>query len=186
MSTFHALSLKINEIEPFDPDLIAGYDNYELPHSYETVEGQKIKPDNSRLKLLTIMVTPGFATKCPVDIDALEIKEGQNVRVIMGGRYVVSIANPETKKFAFFNEPLRKKYIMPRVMMGVNMAMVAAVAGYILLLILKHQQSDKAVVIVEGISVFLFISSLIYSVYFYSNDTEAHTKLRQYLKKLLK
>lgn len=186
MSTFHALSLDISEVEPFDPELIDGYDDYELPKGYLNVGGKKINHDNSRLKLLTIMVTPGFMTKCPVDTEALGIQEGDKVRVVMQGRYVVSIANPEQKTFAFYNEPLRKKYIMPRVMMGVNMAIVSVIAGYILLLILKHQKSELGVVLVEGGAVLMFISSVIYALYYFSNDEEAHTKLRQYLKKLLK
>lgn len=186
MSTFHALSLKIMTIEPFDPELIDGYDEYELPAGYLTVEGKKVEHDNSRLKLVTIMVTPGRIAKCPVDTEAMELAEDQEVRLIMGGSKVVSIANTEEKKYVFFNTPLRKKYTMPRVMMGVNIAMVVAVAGYILALIVKHQQSKMGVVIVEGGSLLLFISAIIYSIYCFSNDAEAHTKLRQYLKKLLK
>ncbi len=186
MSQFFAFSLKIMTIEPFDPDMTEGYDEYEKAAGYATIEGQKIKSNPENIRMVTVMIGPGRFARCPVDIAAMGFKEDQEIKVIMGGTKVVCLANIEEKRYVYFNSPLRKKYIMPKVVAGANMAMVSAVAGYILALIFSHQQSKIGLVIVEGGALFLFISSIIYSVYYFSNDAEAHTKLRQYLKKLLK
>ena len=74
---------------------------------------------------------------------------------------------------------------MPRVMMGVNGALVALITGFFLSLIAAHSQSDQWQVGIEGGAMLLFISGLIYSAYYYFNKNEAQQKLRLYLKKIL-
>ena len=186
MSSFFALDLKIMNIEPFDPDLTDGYDDYELPGGYRTADGKKLQTNPKKMRIVSIMVSPGIMARCPVDVSAMNFKEDQAVKVIMYGKKVACLANIEDKTYVSFSEPLRKRFNMPRVTMGVNMAIVTVFAGYIVALILKHQQAKMALVIVEGSAFLGFISSVIYAIYYFINDTEAAERLKHYMQKILK
>ncbi len=186
MSSFYAFDLKVMTIEPFDPDLTDGYEDYELPGGYRTIDGKKIQHDPRNMRVVSVMISPGLIAKCPVDVSVMDFKEDEKVKIIMAGRKVACIANTENKNYAYFSEALRKRFNMPRVMMGINMAIVTAFAGYILALILRHQDAKMMLAIAEGSAFFMFISCVIYAIYYYTNDTEAVQRLRHYMQKILK
>jgi hypothetical protein len=186
MASFFAFTLKIMNIEPFDPDFTDGYEDYERPGGYATKDGQKIQSDPSRLKLVTIMISPGILARCPIDVETMGFKEDQEVKVIMSGRKVACVANAENQTYVYFNEAIRKRFNSPRVVMGVNMAIVSLVGGYILALIFRQLESRIGLIAVEGGMFFLFVASVIYAIYYYTNDSEAFEKLGQFMKKLLK
>jgi hypothetical protein len=186
VGSFFAFTLKIMSIERFDPDLTDGYDDYERPSGYRTIDGKKLEADPSRMKLVSVMISPGIIAKCPIDTTAMNFKEDQEIKIIMAGKQVAAIANIEDKTYVYFNDAVRKRYNTPRVVAGINMSIITAFAGYILVLIFKHQQAKIGLAIVEGASFFLFVSSVIYAIYYYLNDTEAYQKLRHYMQKILK
>jgi len=112
--------------------------------------------------------------------------EDQKVKIVMGGNNTVCILDEAESKYVYFNRALRQKYHNPRVMSGINMAVVIGFSGYIISLITKHQQTQLWTTIVEGGTVALCLAALAYSLHFYTNEGYGHTKLRHYLKKLLK
>ena len=185
MSQLFPLSLEIMDIEPFNSEITEGYDAYEWPGGYDSLEGEKIKYNSEAMNILVLMINPGFIVRCPVDLEALDLKENQRVKIVMCGRQIACVLNPENKRYVLFNAALRKKYIMPRAMAGINMALISALSGYILSLIFQHQQSSWGETIMKSGAGTLFMASILYSIYYYTNDTYAHVKLKRYLKKIV-
>jgi len=185
MSSFHAFTLKIMMIEPFDPDLTEGYETYEFPGGYRAYDGKRLPSETSRLKLVSVMLSPGIIAKCPVDVTTMNFTEDQEVKIIMTGKKVACIANIEDRTYVYFNQAIRQRYNTPRVVMGVNTAIVSAFAGYILSLIFSHQQINLGLFIVESAAVVIFVAAVIYGVYYYLNDTEAYLKLSHYMQRIL-
>jgi hypothetical protein len=185
MSTFIAVDKKIMAIDEFDPELTDGYENYEWPAACKTLGDNIPTPTHDNMRLVSIMITPGFIVKCVMDTTAMNLNEDDKIKVILAGAKPACIINPETKSYVFYQAPLKKKFNAPRVMMGINGALVAVIAGFFLAIIMAHQNLDQIQVIVEGLFTLLCISGLIYSAYYYFNENEADQKLRLYLKKIL-
>jgi|GEM_PF-2505454 len=183
---FITIDKPILSIEDYDPQALDEGEVTELPAGYGTVAGKDLTADKKRLKMITIMLTPTRIIKCPIDTELMEFAEDQKVKIVMGGTNTACILDAAESKYVYFNRALRQKYNLPRVMSGINMAVVVGFSGYIISLITKHQQTSMGTMIAEGGSVMLCLAALAYSLYFYTNEGYGHTKLRQYLKKLLK
>ena len=183
---FVTIDKSILSIEDYNPQAEEVGGITEHPAGYGSVDGGDLKSETTELKMVTIMVTPERIIKCPIDTQFMEFTEGQKVKIIMAGANIVSIIDESESKYVYFNRALRQKYNMPRVVSGVNMAVVIGLGGYIVSLIAKHQQTATGAMIAEISTVVLCLAALAYSLYFYTNRGYGHTKLRHYLKKLLK
>ncbi len=185
MSTFIAVDKKIMAIDEFDPELTDGYENYEWPAAYKTLGDNIPTPTQGNMRLVSIMITPGFIVKCVMDTTAMDLNEDDDIKVILAGAKPACVINPDTKSYVFYQAPLKKKFNTPRVMMGINGALAAIIAGFFLAIIMAHQNMKQVQLIVEGLFTLLFISGLVYAAYYFFNENEADQKLRLYLKKIL-
>lgn len=183
---FITIDKSILSIEGCNPQATDDGEVTEHPAGYGSVNGDNLKSENTDLKMVTIMVTSERIIKCLIDTKLLGLAEDQKIKIVMAGTNTVCILDETASKYVYFNRALRQKYNMPRVMSGVNMAVVIGFSGYIISLITKHQQTSMGTSIAEGGTVLLCLVALAYSLYFYTNETYGHTKLRHYLKKLLK
>jgi hypothetical protein len=186
MSSFATFTLKIMTIEDFSPELTDGYDDYERPGGYETVGGQKINADSSKLKMVSIMISPGRLVRCPVDVEAMGFKEDQDVLVVMSGRQVACVGNIEERAYVYFKNAIRRRYNSPRIVLGVNAAIAFGVFGYVVSLITRKIDIGMTQYIVDGAGFTLVVGSLLYAAYYFTNDDEAADKLRLLMRKVLK
>lgn len=182
---FITIDKPILSIEEYNAGSESIDDITDIVGGYGSVNGGAIAKENELKKLVTIVLTQTRIIKCVFDIEFLNIKEDQKVKIIMCGNKPACIINEAEGKYAYFNSALRTKYNMPRIMSGINMAIVSAVGGYILTLILQHTQSKMGVWIGTSLSAGLCIASILYAYYFFMNEEYGHIKLRQYLKKLI-
>jgi len=185
MSTFIAVDKKVMSIDDFDPDITDGYETYEWPAVYSSLENVALAPSSENMKLVSVMITPGFIVKCALDTNAMQVAEDDDIKIILAGAKPACVINPNSKSYVSYKAPLKKKFTTPRVMMGVNGSLVAMISGFFLAIIASHQRADTVQVVIEGVFTALFISGLIYAAYYFFNENEANQKLRLYLKKIL-
>lgn len=186
MSIFQGFPGKVASIEDFTQDKVAEYDKLERPAGYaDIIAGKEIMGSESQLKLVNVMLGRGVLVRFPADVDALNLEDNGKVYVMYAGTDIAAVAVPHEKKYVYFQKPLNRKYVFPRVVYGMKGAIIAIIMGYILTILAKHQQSLTMQVVFEGVAGFLLVSSIVYSLYHFFTSAQAHQKMRLYLKKLL-
>ena len=174
----------ISSIEEYAADQSLG--GGDRVSGYGAIDGdKKIDFDRSKEKLVTIILTPERPITCLVDIDAMNLTEESDVKLVMVGNHVACILNEGDGCYAYFETALHNKYNRSRVMAGINMAVVSVVGGYVLFLVMQKLESGVGVWLASGGTVILFVGLLLYALYASFDKKHGHNKLRQYLKKIL-
>ena len=199
MTLFQGFTGKVTSVEVFHPEITPQYNDFEWPAGYSDVLGNPVSFDYQKMRVITVMMGRGRLAKFVAEPEILAAVlhsetqiEGDEapvvepeLKIIYAGAEIAAVGSPVTKKYVYYQKPLNKKYVMPRVMFGLKGAVISVVAGYILTLLAKHQEADLMRIVFEGITLLGFISSLIYAGYVYTAAGEAHHNMRLYIKKIL-
>lgn len=205
MILFQGFTGKVSAVEVFHPDITPQYSDYELPAGYADILGQPIASDMQKLRVITVAMSRGrqakFVAEPEILAASLEVEKTDaetkandadedvviepEVKVIYAGASIAAVGSMTNKNYVYYQKPLTQKYVMPRVLFGLKGAVISLIAGYILILLATHQRADMARVIFEGVTLLLFVSSLVYAAYVYATASESHQNMRLYIKRIL-
>jgi phosphotransferase system glucose/maltose/N-acetylglucosamine-specific IIC component len=184
MAIFQFFKGVTHSIEAFDRETVPGFDSYDPPMDYGFLQNDNFHAPSEKLKFLTFQIGENTVEHCAADPDVLKISDGDSVDVVYSGRSVVALLNKNSGYYCFYKKPLYKKFSFPKVLMGINSAVVAIVIGYILHLIALQLRSDLFQVISEGTTLFFFVGGLIYAAYYHTNQAYAKSRIAKYIRQI--
>ena len=154
MAIFQFFKGEIHSIEKFDRETVPGFDSYERPMEYGFLQNDNFHAPEGSDKFITVQIGEEAVEYFALNADILKISKEDNVEVVYSGKNVVAVLNKDSGYYCFYRKPLYKKFSIPKIMMGINSAVVAVVIGYILHLIALQLRSDLFQVISEGMTLF--------------------------------
>lgn len=184
MAIFQFFKGEIHSIEKFDRETVPGFDSYERPMEYGFLQNDNFHASAEKVKFLTFQIGEDTVEHCALDSDILKLSSGDKVEVVYSGKSIVAVLNKKSGYYCFYRKPLYKKFSMPKILMGINSAVVAIVIGYILHLIALQLRSDVFQVISEGITLFFFIGGLIYAAYYHASQAYAKSRVEKYIRQI--
>lgn len=184
MAIFQFFKGVIHSIEDFNRETVPGFDSYEVPMDYGFLQNDNFHVQTGKIKFVTVQIGEETVESCAFDPDILKVTDGDAIEVVYSGRSVVAILNKSSGYYCFYKKPLYKKFSFPKILLGINSAVVAVIIGYILHLIALQLRSDLFQVISEGATLFFFIGGVIYATYYHISQTYAKERIEKYIRQI--
>ncbi len=184
MAIFQFFKGVIHSIEDFNRETVPGFDSYEVPMDYGFLQNDNFHTPAVENRFVTIQIGDDTVEHCACDTNILKASEGDEVTIVFSGKKIVAIFNNEEGYYSFYKGPLYRKFTLPKVIVGINMAIAGAIIGYIIHLIALKLRAPLFQMITEGATMLFLVGGIIYSLYHHSAQGLVRKKIEKYIRQI--
>ncbi len=182
MAIFQILKGDVYSISNFDRGTVPGFDSYETPLDYAYLPNEKFKAPEGKNKFITVHIGGDMVEQFVADPDILKLTDNHKVDVIFAGRRIVAVLNKREGYYCCYQQPLYKKFILPKVLSGLNFSVVSLITGYMLHLIALKTRSETFEFSAEIATALFIVVGIVYAAFYHYNLSYAKKQMFKFLK----